>query len=180
MRRRYVLVTVLAASLAAIATSHDPAPRLVWNATASAPVGLYHVSPGATPAVGDMVLAKPDPALGRWLASRHYVPLGVPLIKPVAARAGQRLCRYGTHILLDGRMVAIARTADRAERPLPVWAGCRAIGPHEILLLNAQVADSLDGRYFGPVREQQIIGTVHPLLTRAQPDAAFVWHGWRP
>lgn len=157
-----------------------PVPRLVWNATASAPVGLYRVSPGASPAIGDMVLAMPDPALGRWLARRHYVPLGVPLIKPVAARTGQRICRDGADILLDGRMVAIARTADRMGRLLPVWAGCRTIGAHEILLMNAQVADSLDGRYFGPVRKQQVIGTVHPLLTRARPGAAFVWHGWRP
>lgn len=35
-----------------------PAPRLVWNASASAPVGLYVVSSGAWAAPGDMVIAR--------------------------------------------------------------------------------------------------------------------------
>lgn len=179
MRKGYAITSMLAASLVALSASHHPAPRFVWNATASAPVGLYQVTPGSSPAIGDLVLVRPDPALGKWLARRHYVPFDVPLIKPVAARAGQSVCRQGARILLDGRPIALAQASDKVGRPLPVWVGCRMIGAHELLLLNAHVPDSLDSRYFGPVRKDQVIGTVHPLLTRSDPEAAFLWQGWR-
>src|SRR3546814_1347587 len=39
-----------------------PLPRLVWNASASAPIGLYSVSPGVPADPGDMVIARvPQP-----------------------------------------------------------------------------------------------------------------------
>ena len=34
-----------------------PSPRLVWNASTSAPVGLYRVMPSAPVATGDMAVA---------------------------------------------------------------------------------------------------------------------------
>ncbi|MBG6118423.1 conjugative transfer signal peptidase TraF [Sphingobium sp. JAI105] len=179
-RRGYVFVTIVAAQVTALLACIDPAPRLVWNATASAPIGLYAVSPGASPIVGDLALVMPDARLAHWLARRHALPLGVPLIKHVAATAGQTVCRSGVTILIDGRPVARARAHDTAGRPLPVWAGCRRLGSGEIMLLNAAVEDSFDGRYFGPLSAEGLIGTVRPMLTRADSGAPFVWHGWRP
>src|SRR3546814_11131821 len=35
----------------------EPRPQLVWNSSASAPVGLYAVDDAAPPARGDMVIA---------------------------------------------------------------------------------------------------------------------------
>lgn len=179
-RRAYVFVTVVTAQVTAMLACIDPAPRLVWNATASAPIGLYTVSPGASPIVGDLALVMPDARLANWLARRHALPLGVPLIKYVGATAGQTVCRSGVTIAIDGKPVASARTHDRAGRPLPVWSGCRRLGPREIMLLNAAVKDSLDGRYFGPLSAEGVIGTVRPMLTRADNHAPFLWHGWTP
>src|SRR3546814_8134729 len=43
-----------------------PLPKLLlWNASASAPIGLYRINPFARPAVGDMVAVAPPPALAR-------------------------------------------------------------------------------------------------------------------
>lgn len=179
-RSGYVLFTVVAAQVTVVVACFDPAPRLVWNATASAPIGLYAVSPGASPLVGDMALVMPDARLARWLAHRHALPLGVPLIKHIAATAGQTACRSGVTITIDYRPVARARTYDRAGHPLPVWSGCRRLGSGEIMLLNPAVGDSLDGRYFGPLSGKSVIGTVRPMLTRANSGAPFVWHGWKP
>ncbi|WP_336966682.1 S26 family signal peptidase [Sphingobium aquiterrae] len=179
-RRRYIAATFVAGTSALIVACIDPAPRIAWNATPSAPVGLYRVSPGGTGAIGDLVLSMPEPALGQWLARRHYVPLGVPLIKPVAATSGQKVCRAGAIISIDGRPVARAHLRDRVGRPLPQWRGCRTIGAGEVLLLNPRVDDSLDGRYFGPTPAPRVIGTVTPLLTRAHPGASLAWQGWRP
>ena len=179
-RLGYVLVTIVAAQATAVLACFDPAPRLVWNATASAPVGLYAVSPGASPVVGNLALVMPEAQLANWLARRHALPLGVPLIKRVAATTGQTVCRTGQVIVIDGARVATAHARDRAGRLLPQWSGCRRLGRGEIMLVNPAVEDSLDGRYFGPLRAKGVIGTVRPMLTRADSLAPFVWHGWLP
>lgn len=177
-RLGYFLVTVATVQGFAVLALWNPAPRLVWNATASAPIGLYAIAPGRRPETGELALVMPPPDLSGWMAHRHYVPLGIPLLKPLGARPGQRICRTGAKLLVDGRAVATARTHDRAGRPLPVWSGCRTLKASEILPLNGQVADSLDGRYFGPLSASALIGSARPLFTRSHPGAPLVWHGW--
>jgi len=88
-RRRPGIPLVLAAfGLAALgfAAFVDPAPRLVWNASASAPIGLYWAD-HVVPARGDFVLAELPPRAQRLAAERSYLPKGVPLVKRVAALA---------------------------------------------------------------------------------------------
>lgn len=150
-----------------------PPPLLLWNASASTPIGLYRVSPWSAGDVGDLVAVTPPAPLARWLADRRYLPLGVPLLKFVAARSGQRICRAGAVLSIDGRPVAIARARDGQGRPLPVWHGCRVLKPGELLLLNPAHRDSLDGRYFGPLPASAVIGRAAPLyLPEPSPPAS--------
>ncbi|WP_278983799.1 S26 family signal peptidase [Sphingobium yanoikuyae] len=177
-RLGYVLMTIVVAELfialfAGVAW-FAPHPRLLWNASASAPIGLYRVHPGESPSHGDMVAFTPPPALARFMAERHYLPVGVPLLKHVAARPGALICRRDAAVTIDGRLVAIAKRADSHGRPLPVWRGCRALRPDELFLLNA-APDSFDGRYFGPVPACGLIGRATPILTRDAPDAPLRW-----
>ena len=152
-----------------------PLPKLLlWNASASAPIGLYRVNPIARPAVGDMVAVSPPPALARLMAERHYLPVGVPLLKHVAARPGSLICRRSAAVTIDGRTVGYARASDSQGRPLPVWRGCRLLKPDELFLLNA-TPDSLDGRYFGPIPASGLLGRATPMLTRDTPDARLRW-----
>ena len=58
-----------------------------------------------------------------------------------------------------------ARDRDRRGRSLPVWKGCRTLRAGEVFLLNANVPDSFDGRYFGPVSATAITGRAEPLWT---------------
>lgn len=179
----YVIATTIAAELftglfVAVALI-GPAPRFLWNASASAPIGLYRLHPSRTPAVGDLVAATPPPGLARWMAERHYLPVGVPLLKHVAAKPGQRVCRNGGAISIDGRPIARARARDSRNRPLPVWSGCRTLKSGELLLLNPAVPDSLDGRYFGPLPAAAVIGRAVPILTRDAPNAPLRWRGFR-
>ena len=175
-RRRYAMATASAASTFAAAfviiAVADPLPRLIWNASASAPIGLYRIHPDRDPAIGTLVAITPPERLARWLSARGYLPEGVPLLKYVAAKTGQRVCRIGAVVRVDGRRVAIARLADGRGRPLPVWRGCRMLGPGEIFLLNPTVPDSLDGRYFGPLPASTVIGTATPLWLRAPSSTA--------
>lgn len=156
-----------------------PAPRFLWNASASAPTGLYWVDVGAPPRLGDLVAIAPPSALGTFLAQRGYLPRDVPLLKRVAGLPGALVCRSGVFVTVDGVAAARALARDRAGRPLPVWTGCRIVGRGELFLVNA-ARDSLDGRYFGPMSAAGLLGTAHPILTRSHPTAALRWGSAEP
>jgi len=170
------LLAITAVSATASMLLIEPTPRLLWNASASVPPGLYLIRPARQPGAGDMVAIMPPPALARWMAERHYLPLHVPLLKKVGALPGQHVCRNGTRIHVDLRQVALALEHDRNGRQLPIWQGCRTVRNGEIFLLNAASTDSLDGRYFGPIRSVGLLGTAVPILTRAGPGESFRWH----
>ena len=130
----------------------------------------------------EWVAVAPPERLAHWLSTRGYLPEGVPLLKHVAAKAGQRTCRIGDAVSVDGRRVAIARARDGQGRPLPVWQGCRTLRSGELLLLNPAHPDSLDGRYFGPLPASAVIGRATPLYLRAPspspstPEAKEIGH----
>lgn len=178
MSPRWLRATVFSAALfaglfggiAALA----PQPRLVWNASASMPPGLYHVEVGRLPATGELVLVEAPEHLAALMAARGYLPRGVPLLKRVAAADGALVCRTGNFVTIDGAGIARARTSDRAGRPLPHWLGCRRLGSGEYFLIGA-APDSFDSRYFGPLPAASLIGTAHPLLTRVAPGAPLRW-----
>lgn len=171
MRPRIAALTAMLAGVCLIAGPAviPPVPRLVWNASASLPVGLYRVHAVDHLTVGDIVLARPPAALGPLFANRGYLPAGVPLLKRVAALPGSTVCRDGLRILIDGIAAGRALGRDRLGRTLPVWQGCRVLGDREVFLMNRGVPDSLDGRYFGPVPIASIVGRAVPLWTVEAP-----------
>ena len=153
-------VTALIASLL-----WQPRPRLVWNASASAPRGLYGVAPAEDVRAGEMVIAwTPEPARS-LAAQRRYLPSNVPLVKRVGAAAGDRVCAAGEAVWINGRHVAARRRADRQARPMPWWTGCRDLGPGEYFLLM-ESPDSFDGRYFGITQEHALLGRAVLLWAR--------------
>ncbi|PPD10112.1 MAG: S26 family signal peptidase [Methylocystis sp.] len=141
-------------------------PLVVWNASASVPVGLYAVRPIGDLTVTDLVVARPPESLADWLAERRYLPRGVPLIKRVAGLPGQKICRAGLTVSVDGIVMAQARERDHADRPLPVWRGCFTLLSGEVFLLNWDEPASLDGRYFGAFPINAVIGRAAPLWTK--------------
>lgn len=151
-----------------------PQPRLLWNASASVPVGLYAIDVGAAPTRGDLVAIAPPAQLSDWLSVRGYLPRGVPLLKRVAAMEGALVCRSGVFVTIDGAPAARTRSADSMGRTLPPWLGCRRLRRGELFLLGAS-PDSLDGRYFGPLPASAVIGTAHPILTRDASGAPLRW-----
>lgn len=156
-----VLLGLAALGFAALA---DPVPRLVWNASASAPLGLYWLS-HIKPSRGDFVLAELPPDARRLAVARGYLPDGVPLVKRIAALGGDRVCAFDDAVFVNGRAVARRLARDRRGRPLPRWTGCRVLADDELFLLMACVSGSFDGRYFGPVRRAAILGRLGPLWT---------------
>jgi conjugative transfer signal peptidase TraF len=156
---------VLSVALVGSAANLRPPPLLVWNATASAPIGLYRVHPAGHFALGDLVVVTMPPHFASFFAERGYLPIGVPLLKKVAALSGAVVCRLDLRITIDGIAAAMALERDHEGRPLPGWQGCHKLARGEAFLLNGGRPDSLDGRYFGPVPAGLIIGPAEPLWT---------------
>ena len=142
-----------------------PTPRLLWNASASAPVGLYLISPATSLEVGDMVAARTPAGVRKLAAMRGYLPSGVPLVKRVAAMQGSRVCASRARIIVNGRTVAHRRKRDAEGRLMPWWNGCRRLRSGQFLLLN-RPAGSFDSRYFGPVGKEAILGKAVLLWQR--------------
>lgn len=167
MKRMVVLGWAgLALAALALAPVAARAPRLIWNASASLPIGLYRLEPTRAAAAGELVAYRPAPEWSRAFAARGYLPDGVPLLKPVAATPPSVVCRQGLRIVIDGRTVAMALEKDRAGRPLPRWSGCITLGPETVFLLAPDVPDALDGRYFGPVDRRDLLGRIVPIRIR--------------
>ncbi|MDR7225429.1 S26 family signal peptidase [Aminobacter aminovorans] len=149
--------------------------RLIWNVSASAPIGLYSVDFNGPLEVTDLVAVAPTEPLATFFAARNYLPKGVPLMKRVRAVSGQTVCRSNVLITVDGIEAGTALEHDRAGRTLPTWSGCLRIPADEIFLMNWEVRDSLDGRYFGPISIDRIIGRAIPLWTDEEGDGRFEW-----
>ncbi|MER8808220.1 S26 family signal peptidase [Mesorhizobium australicum] len=151
------------------------APKLIWNASASAPIGLYSVQPAGRIEVTDLVAIDAPEPLASFLADGGYLPRGVPLMKRVVGLPGQEVCRDGVSITVDGIAMGKALERDRLGRPLPAWQGCRRIASNELFLMNWDVRDSLDGRYFGPIETSSIIGRAVPLWTDEDGTDRYEW-----
>jgi conjugative transfer signal peptidase TraF len=140
--------------------------RIIWNVTASAPIGFYAVRRDRAFVRGDLVLVIPSPSTAKFAVQRGYLPAGVPLVKRIAATTGDTVCAQGNSIFIDGQLVAARLSTDGQGRPLPTWFGCRTLDQNEVFLLMEGVRTSFDGRYFGPTKTSQIIGSLEPIWTR--------------
>ncbi len=161
----YVLSAIGIAALAATAAI-PRVPVLVWNATASAPIGLYVRVAESTPKRGDLVLVRPPAAIAQFASRRGYLPANVPLIKIIVALTGDTICARDNSIFLDGQPLVQRQTSDGLGRPLPHWSGCHTLGRHEVFLAMTHVPDSFDGRYFGAIPTANIVGRLVPIWTR--------------
>lgn len=172
MRRVRRLPLLLAAVGVAALVLPDAAPfsrRLVWNNSASVPLGLYAVGDAGALTVSDLVIVQPPAELEAQLVARGTIAPGVRLVKRVAALPPQTVCRSGSDISIDGARVAAAQVTDRRGRTLPSWQGCRTLGADAVFLLNADAPDSFDGRYFGPLPRSAVVGRAIPLWTFGGP-----------
>jgi type IV secretory pathway protease TraF len=117
--------TLAVAALGVALTAASPLdPRfLIWNASASVPIGLYAVERPTQLRVDDLIAVAPGP-LAKFLADRAYLPRGVLLLKHVLAVSGQSVCRDSLAVTIDGTTIGEARERDSRSRSLPSWQGC--------------------------------------------------------
>jgi conjugative transfer signal peptidase TraF len=172
-QRTWIAATVVTATLATLALPVSQV--LVWNTTASIPTGLYWIRDKPNRYIGERIAVEPPPELRQLLAERGYLPVNVPLLKRVAALGGQTVCRIGARITIDGQLVVKARLRDSQGRALPSWSGCQRLRRDQIFVMNPAAPDSFDGRYFGPLRLDTVIGRATPVWTDEAGDGHRVW-----
>jgi hypothetical protein len=82
---RRAIPAIIAIGIAFVTTpvALEITPRVVWNTSASAPLGLYLVG-GKSPRKRDLVLAQLPESVRRLADERGYLPSGAPLIKHAA------------------------------------------------------------------------------------------------
>ena len=129
------------------------------NISPSVPVGLYVLWP--VPAQihrGDVVLldvpVSVRPWHSRWL----------PLVKPVAAVAGDTVCYSDNVLHVNDADFGPVLTASHGH-PLPhIDDGCQVV-PEGSLFLASPMVRSLDSRYYGAVSVIDIAAVAFPILT---------------
>lgn len=164
-RSRVALSLLAMAGFASLAWASfvRPMPRVIYNASASVPVGWYRIEPMRVPHVGDIVLVRLPAVPAALAARRGYLPSGIPLLKRIGARAPQEVCNRGGIVRIDGAPVTTTLPVDGAGRRLEAWRSCRRLRQGELFLLSTGNPASFDSRYFGPVPVSAVIGRAQPL-----------------
>jgi len=143
-----------------------PRPLLVWNGSASAPIGLYWVRGKAGIARGDMVVARMRSGLRQLAARRGYLPANVPRVKRVVGFAGEKVWAAGNTVTVNGTRIATRRAHDAMGRAMPRWTGCVDMVEGDYFLIMADSPASFDGRYFGVSNVEDIVGEARLLWRR--------------
>jgi len=120
-------IATCAATLGAVSSAFfHPLPRLIWNASASVPIGLYAVRPAAALRVAELVVVRPPDALANFLDERHYLPKGAPMLKPVLALPGKPSAAPVAPSLSMGSRWATPSIATAAAARFPSGRGASA------------------------------------------------------
>ncbi|HEX8903101.1 S26 family signal peptidase [Vitreimonas sp.] len=152
---RWVLAAAIAIGLAV-----TPAPDLVlYNATASMPVGFYWRSTDA-PARHAIVTVRAQRVASAYARQRGFADAHDRFIKRVAGVDGDIVCAHGANVTINGAQLPSRRRLDREGRLMPRWQGCRRLDGEVFVLGDS--ADSFDSRYFGPVA----VGDIDAVWTR--------------
>ncbi len=114
---------------------------------------------------GDKVLIRLNSYWDNFLAKRNYKQKKIPLIKQIYATSGDKICEINNYLYINNvKSVPLAKV-DSIGRNLPhYWQkGCVDLKLGQYLLLGLHVANSFDGRYFGPVAQSEVQSRVYHL-----------------
>ncbi|MEL7491984.1 MAG: S26 family signal peptidase [Pseudomonadota bacterium] len=160
----YVAIAGITVTSLGIAAFASLPIKWLYNPSPSAPIGFYAIETQRDFAVGDFVAARLPIDAEKLAVQRGYLPKKTPVLKTIAATAGDEICVRNMGVLINELPVAEIQTADSLGRPMPVKTGCYRLHSSEYFLLSTAIKNSFDSRYFGPVGEDDILGVATPLL----------------
>ena len=128
-------------------------------ASNSLPSGLYRIVPAAS---GNDLLICPTGVAEKVSTEREYRVKSfgcgdgyAPLLKPIAARAGDTVTVSEAGVAVNGKLLPNSKQypKDGIGRPMPlVPSGTYAVSPGTVWVISSYNRFSFDSRYFGPVR----------------------------
>lgn len=163
---RGLFFALFVTGLFALGATFFARPVIIYNATDSLPHGLYLVVQKPDYECGDLVVFPIPESVKALVRQRHWLPDGAILIKPIAGESGDMLSTKSGRCLLNGVDFGMVETVDRTGQPLPVFSINRRLEKGEIAVVNP-TQNSFDSRYFGPIKERQIIGEAVPIWTQS-------------
>jgi type IV secretory pathway protease TraF len=128
------------------------------NLSPSVPRGVYRLAAVSPPLARGTLVVLPVPA-----AVRPWQSAWVPLLKPVAAVAGEVVCS-GDDGLWVGRTWYGPLLAEAGGRALPRLRGCVQVRPGQVFVASP-TPRSLDGRYFGVTAVATLTAQAVPVWT---------------
>jgi type IV secretory pathway protease TraF len=133
------------------------------NISHSLPLGLYRLHPLERPLTHGVLVVVHVPGWSRT---------AVPFLKPVAAVAGEWVCRVGHTLIIRGQDYGPVHDTWRGVAlPSAVAADTCVVVPPGHVFLATTVPHSLDSRYYGTVPMAQITATATPFLTWGRAHA---------
>ncbi len=149
--------------------------KLIINLTDSAPHGVYAVVPLNELKKGTFIVFPVPFSVRHELGVRAWLRDDVPLIKPVAALPGEKVCVSDAEVIVAGQKGGPVFSRDYLGLPLPRLRGCFSIRAGSVFPLSTFSDRSFDGRYLGPIHRGDIIGEAVPII---------LWSGslsgWKP
>ena len=156
------LAIVAVVSFLALAQAHRG--FVLINDTSSEPPGLYIRAAGDPIRRGGLVAFMAPSSAFPYADQRAAFLHRTPIIKAVAAMAGDHVCTVDGTLIINGVRIAPILARDTHGAALPHWIACRALAPGELFAFSDRVPNSFDSRYFGPVRAS-LAQPYRPLIT---------------
>ncbi len=137
--------------------------RFVKNYSVSEKPGLYIVNHQKTLKKGDLVLVSFPKAAKIIAKERAWLREDIPLLKRIAGVESDLICHRNGKLTINGVETATILTKDRMGEEIRGVKGCYTIEPGYFLPVNTHSPFSFDGRYFGPISYDFILGAASPL-----------------
>lgn len=140
-------------------------PTLLINHTNSIPKGIYRLQSLVRWQYGTLVAFPAPKRLALSLSNRRWFPRNKPLVKPIGALPGDRVCIHGSIIKVNSSKLGPVFTNDFTGNSLPQRRGCFRVKSGHFLPLSTHSLRSFDGRYFGQISMRSARGQAIPILT---------------
>ncbi|MGE4411074.1 MAG: conjugative transfer signal peptidase TraF [Sphingobium sp.] len=169
--RRFAVAAWALAGAAGLAAAVASAAGYQLNTTASAPTGLWRVTPVEAQKIrrGNFVsICPPEIRIVEAMRVKGYLHPGdcpgtdtTPLLKPVVAIEGDSVTVSREGVSVNG----VSLPHSEADQTMPGYpAGTYTVQPGQVWLISSYDAGSFDSRYFGPVPLALVRGQAAPVL----------------
>ena len=160
----YISIIILAFCITSKLGWYYSGLQVLINLTPSMPKGFYLLKNNKLINKNDIVVFRLPSNIIHKLGHRHWLDYKTPLLKPVTAITGDRVCTTGRRLTINGKNSGKIFNSDYLNNPLPRRHGCIVISSNKLFLVSNYNRNSFDSRYFGAIKRSQIIATASPIL----------------